>query len=115
MGTDFLRDKRERHTKAWRHDILRVQGDWVADAPKVKRVYRARASGLVRLLPNQRVVLRLIATDQVVASIGVCEVATITKPPEALVQQLRDSQGVKSAKVEKSSNTTLRVDLLVED
>jgi hypothetical protein len=115
MGTDFLRNKRERHTKAWRHGLARTEGDWIADAPRVTRVFRAKAAIPCSLAANQPVVLRLVANNAVVASAGIHEVATLIKPSAALVTQLTQHHGVGAAKVQRVSNSSDRVDLLVED
>lgn len=115
MGTDFLRDKRERHTKAWRQGIARTEGDWIADAPRVTRVFRAKSAGATELAANQPVGLRLIADNQVVATDGVHAVATLLKPSLALVEKLKRSQGLGSAKIQRASKSSDRVDLVVEE
>jgi len=115
MGTDFLRNKKERHTKAWRHGIARTEGDWLADSPRVTRVFRAKGAGAVRLAANQSVVLRLVANNQVVASVGIHEVATLVRPSLALVEQLKKSQGMGTARVQRAPLSADRVDLAVEE
>ena len=115
MGTDFLRNKRERHTKAWRQSIARIEGDWLAQTTPLRRVFRARGAENLSLAANQPVVLRLVSDNQVVASVGVHQVATLLKPSLALVEHLKASHGVGVAKVQRASASTQRVDFVVED
>ena len=115
MGTDFLRNKRERHKKAWRHGIARVENDWIAGVPRVTRVFRAKCDGPIGLAVNQTVVLRLVGDNQVVASVGIHELATLVRPSLALVDRLKASQGMGVAKVQRASSSAHRVDLVVEE
>lgn len=115
MGTDFLRDKKQRHTKAWRQGIARTEADWIVDTPRVTRVFRAKSAGVTRLAANQPVGLRLVANNQVIATDGIHAVATLLKPSLALVEQLKRSQGLGSAKVQQASESSDRVDLVVEE
>ncbi len=116
MGTDFLRNKRERFIKAWRHGVAQTESDWLAVAsPRIKRVFRAKSDGPCLLAANQPVLLRLVADNQVVASAGIALVATLVKPSTALLEQLRNRQGLGTAVVQRVSADTGRVDLLVEE
>jgi hypothetical protein len=115
MGTDFLRNKRERHSKAWRQGIAHTEGDWIAESARVTRVFRAKGVGAAGLAANQPVLLRLVANNKVVASSGVHTVATVDKPSLALVAQLAKSQGVCTAKIQRVSKSNQHLDLLVEE
>jgi len=115
MGTDFLRNKRERFTKAWRHGVAQTESDWLAAGQRVTRVFRAKSDGPCTLTPNQSVLLRLVADNQVIASTGISQVATLVKPSTALLEKLRVRQGVGMAVVQRVSATSSRVDLLVEE
>lgn len=115
MGTDFLRNKKERFNKAWRHGVGQTESDWVAGTPRVTRVFRARSDGPCTLAAKQPVLLRLVTDSQVIASTGVTQVATLMKPSTALLEQLRGRQGVGTAVVKRVSAATGRVDLLVEE
>ena len=115
MGTDFLRNKRERFTKAWRHGIAQTESDWLVASPRIKRVYRARSDGPCLLAANQPVLLRLVADNQVVASAGIAQVATLVKPSTVLLEQLRKRQGLGTAVVQRVTADTGRVDFLVEE
>jgi hypothetical protein len=115
MGTDFLRNKKERFSKAWRHGVAQTESDWLASTPRVTRVFRAKSDGPCTLAANQPVLLRLVADNQVVASSGVALVATLVKPSTALLEQLRGRQGVGTATVQRVSAASCRVDLLVEE
>jgi ATP-dependent helicase YprA (DUF1998 family) len=115
MGTDFLRNKKERHTKAWRQGISRTESDWITAAPRVTRVFRAKGIGSLQLAANQAVVLRLLAGNRVVASVGVHEVATLVKPSLGLVKRLKESQGIGAATVHRTAASAHRVDLIVEE
>lgn len=115
MGTDFLRNKRERHTKAWRQNLARVEGDWIAQMTPVRRIFRAQGTESLALAANQPVVLRLVSDNQVVASVGVHQIATLLKPSLALVEHLKASHGVGVATVQRAPSSTQRVNLVVED
>lgn len=115
MGTDFLRNKRARHTKAWRQGVTQMEGDWIAGAPRIKRVFRAKPEENTALAVNQEVVLRLVADNQVVASVGVQKVASLIKPSLALVERLKQCHGIGVATVQKTEPTAARLDLVVED
>lgn len=115
MGTDFLRNKKERFTKAWRHGVVRTESDWLPTGQRVTRVYRAKSDGPCSLAANQPVLLRLVADNQVVATAGIVQVATLVKPSTALLELLRTRQGVGTAVAQRVSPTTSRVDLQVEE
>lgn len=115
MGTDFLRNKKERFTKAWRHGVAQTESDWLATSPRVMRVFRAKSYEPCTLATNQSVLLRLVAGNQVIASSGIAQVATLVKPSAALLEQLRSRQGVGTAVVQRVSAAASRVDLLVEE
>jgi hypothetical protein len=115
MGTDFLRNKRERFTKAWRHGVAQTESDWLVGTPRISRVFRARSDGPCLLTANQSVLLRLLADNQVVASAGISAVATLVRPSTALLEQLRNRQGFGTAVVQRVSPDVGRVDLLVEE
>ena len=115
MGTDFLRNKKERFTKAWRHGVAQTESDWLAACPRVTRVFRATSDGNCSLAANQPVLLRLVADNQIIASTGIVQVATLVKPSSALLEHLRCREGVGTAVVQRVSATTSRVDLLVEE
>lgn len=114
MGNEFLAKKKDRETKAWRRGIARTEGDWVANASGVKRVFRARSVGPCELATNQTVVLRLAPDDKVIVSAGIHAVATITKPPTVLIEQLKKNDGIGLATVQRISEATDRVDLLTD-
>lgn len=115
MGTDFLRNKKERFSKAWRHGVAQTESDWLAAGQRVTRVYRAKSDGPCSLAANQPVLLHLVADNQVVATAGIVQVATLVKPSTALLERLRTRQGVGTAVVQRVSPATSRVDLQVEE
>lgn len=115
MGTDFLRNKRERHTKAWRQGVAQTEGDWIAGTPRIKRVFRAKPEEHAALTVNQEVVLRLVADNKVVASVGVQQVASLVRPTLALVERLKQCHGIGVATVQKTEPSAARLDLVVED
>lgn len=115
MGTDFLRNKKERFSKAWRYGLAQTESDWLAAGHRVTRVYRAKSDGPCSLAANQPVLLRLVADNQVVATAGIVQVATLVKPSTALLERLRTRQGIGTAVVRRVSLATSRVDLQVEE
>lgn len=114
MGTDFLRDKRQRHTKAWLGDMDEASFDLFADVSKLTRIIRARATTPTALVVDQHVTLRLLEDGDVVASDGIHAVASVTKPSVALRQQLKESNGICLAEVRKVSESG-RIELLIEN
>jgi len=115
MGNDYLASKKDRETKAWRRGVAQTQGDWVAGESRVKRVFRAKGTGPCGLAVNQPVVLRLVSDNQVVVSAGVHAVATLAKPSPALVEHLKQSDGVGLATVQRVSKSADRVELVTEE
>lgn len=115
MGTDFIRNIRERHKKAWRYGLARVESDWVAQAAPVMRVVRAKQSSGAKLTEDQAVLLRLVSERRVVATAGIHEVATLESPSAALVKSLEARHGMAAAKVHRVFRSAARVDLLMED
>jgi hypothetical protein len=114
MGTDFLRNKKERFRKAWRHGVAQTESDWLVGTPRVTRVFRATSYGPSTLVVNQSVQLRLVADNQVIASAGLTQVARLVKPSTALLEQLHRHHGVGTATVQRVSPASCRVDLLIE-
>lgn len=114
MGTDFLRDKRQRHTKAWREDMNDASFDLLADVSRLTRIVRARATTPTALVLDQHLTLRLLEGGEVVASDGIHAVASVINPSMALRQQLSDSNGICLAEVRKISESG-RIELLIEN
>lgn len=115
MGTDFLRNKRERHTKSWRHGLQAAAADMFAQVSKVRRVVRATAECDVKLAKNESVLFRMTPTGKVVASDGVHAVATVEKPSRALLAKLKLHHNTARGKVHRIHPGTGSVDLLLED
>ena len=115
MGTDFLRNKRERHEKAWRRNLANAANDMFAPAPKVRRVIRAKSEPQLSLVPQQPVLLRLIQGGKVVASDGVHQVATVERPSAALLATLKEHHNVAPGKVRRVNCQTNSVELQLED
>lgn len=93
MGTDFLRNKRDRHKKSWRRNVAWAGSSdlFVANAP-VRRVFKAKCDADVRLKRNEQVLLRLLPTGSVAVCQGVFQVAEIEKPRKSLVLKMKERQ-----------------------
>lgn len=115
MGTDFLRNKRERHTKAWRRDLAFAANDMFAGAARVRRVVRATGEQGASLTVQQPVLLRLIPGGKVVASDGVHQVATVDKPSAALLARLKEHHNVAAGKVYRIHARSDALELHLED
>jgi hypothetical protein len=115
MGTDFLRNKRERHTKSWRFGLQFAAVDMFAPVKKVKRVVRATSDSDAKLCLQQDVMLRLLPGEKVVASDGVHQVATVDKPPKALLTQLKQQHNAARGTVYRLHEGSCSLELLLED
>lgn len=115
MGTDFLRNKRERHSKAWRAGLQYAAQDMFAPANKVRRVVRATSGSDAKLCPQQDVILRLLPGERVVASNGLHQVATVDKPTKALVKQLKEQHNAARGTVHRVHKDSRNLELLLED
>lgn len=115
MGTDFLRNKRERHSKAWRTGLQHAAADMFAPAKKVRRVVRATSDSDAKLCPQQDVILRLLPGEKVVASNGVHQVATVDKPPKTLVKRLKEQHNAAHGTVYRVHDDSRNLELLLED
>lgn len=93
MGTDFLKNKRDRHKKSWRRNVAWAANNdlFVASAP-VRRVVKAKCEADVRLKRNEPVLLRLMPTGSVAVCQGVFQVGEIEKPRKSLVLKMKDRQ-----------------------
>ncbi|MFT7773237.1 hypothetical protein [Roseateles sp.] len=114
MGTEFIRNQKAQFTRGWRKGISHIQDDWISGSTRVTRLFRAKVDGPMSLRADQSVLLRLVSDTQVVATVGVHQMASLVKPSLALVERLKSSLGVGIAKVHRVSEATRRVDLLVE-
>lgn len=95
MGTDFLKNVRDRHQKAWRRNMLRAaNADLFVAAAPVRRVVKAKCEADVRLKRNEQVLLRLMPTGSVAVCQGVFQVAEIQKPRKSLVLKMQEHQSM---------------------
>jgi hypothetical protein len=115
MGTDFLRNKRQRHTKSWRYGLRNAAADMFAQVTKVRRVVRAKTDADVKLSPNDSVLFRMTPGGRVVASDGLHPVATVEKPSRALLAKLKLHHNAAHGKVHRIHPGTGSVELLLED
>lgn len=115
MGTDFLRNKRERHEKSWRRNLATAANDMFAPAPRVRRVIRAKGEPDLSVKPEQPVLLRLIQGGKVVASDGVHKVATVERPSAALLATLKQHHNMAPCKVHRVDQATNNLELQLED
>lgn len=115
MGTDFLRNVRERHTKSWRYGLQHAAADMFAPAKKVRRVVRATGDSGAKVCVQQDLILRLLPGEKVVASAGVHQVATVDKPSKALVKQLKEKHNAARGTVYRVHEDSCSLELLLED
>lgn len=115
MGTDFLRNKRDRHFKSWREGAPRAASDMFAQVTKVQRIVRATGDANTRLCVNQDVLLRRTPDGKVVASDGVHQVAIVHKPPRALLDKLKAQHDAACGRVSRINLTSGNLELQLED
>lgn len=115
MGTDFLRNKRDRHFKTWREGAPRAASDMFAQVTKIRRIVRATSDASARLCVDQNVLLRRTHDGKVVASDGVHQVATVDKPPRALLEKLKVQHDAACGRVSRVNPESGNLELLLED
>lgn len=115
MGTDFLRNKRDRHFKSWREGAPQAASDMFAQVTKVRRVVRATRDSSARLCIDQGVLLRRTHDGKVVASDGVHQVATVDKPSRALLHKLKVQHDAAFCRVSVVNPESSNLELLLED
>ena len=115
MGTDFLRNKRDRHFKSWREGAQLAASDIFAQVTKVRRIVRATSDANTRLCVNQSVLLRRMPDGQVVASDGVHRVAIVDKPSRALLEKLNVQHNAACGRVSRVIPESGNLELQLED
>lgn len=116
MGTDFLKNKRDRHRKAWRRNVMNAaNGDLFVAAAPVRRVVKAKCEADVRLKRNDQVLLRLTPTGSVAVCQGVFQVAEIEKPRKSLVLKMKDRQCMAYGQVRRVKAKEQLLEVALED
>ncbi|AOS80772.1 MULTISPECIES: hypothetical protein [Hydrogenophaga] len=82
---------------------------------KVQRIVRATSGAGARLCVDQNVLLRRLPDGKVVASDGVHQVATVDKPPRALLDKLKAQHDAACGRVSRVSPESGNLELLLED
>lgn len=115
MGDDFIRKKGPAHRKAWRESATLATPDlFVQQQSSVQRTLRAACSRGAALKAGQRVLLRR-TPEGVVACEGTHSVASLVRPPRALIQALEQGSGVACATVDAMHEAAGLADLRLDD
>ena len=114
MGDDFIRKKGPAHRKAWRDSATLTTPDLFVQQSSVRRTLRAACSRGAALKAGQRVLLRR-TPDGVVACEGTHSVASLVRPPRALIQALEQGSGVACATVDAMHEAAGLADLRLDD
>jgi hypothetical protein len=115
MGDDFIRKKGPAHRKAWRDSATLATPDlFVQQQSSVRRTLRAACSRGTALKTGQRVLLRR-TPEGVVACEGTHSVASLVRPPRALIQALEQGSGVACATVDAMHEAAGLADLRLDD
>lgn len=100
MGVDFIRSKRQQHTKAWSRQFFgRTMDLFAGSGGNVREVFRATtASGHV-LRPGDQVLVRRLTDGGVAVTRDICQVATVEAPTPGLLNVLDQHEGVMPGRV----------------
>lgn len=100
MGVDFIRSKRQSHSKAWSQQFFGRSMDLFADsAGTVREVFRAvNAPGHV-LRAGDEVLVRRLDDGRVAITRDICQVAKVETPSKQLLNVLEQHEGVLAGRV----------------
>lgn len=103
MGMDFIRSKRQPHTKAWsRQFVSRTIDLFAGTGSSSKRVFRAANTAGHALCTGDEVLVRRSSDGTVIVSKDISQVASVAKPVHDLLHALDVSDGVMSGRVYQS-------------
>lgn len=115
MGVDFIRSKRQQHTKAWSREFFdRAMDLFTGSGGRRHEVFRATiATGHV-LLPGDQVLVRKLPSGGVVITRDICQVATVEAPSPNLRNVLDEHEGVMPGKVYQNLDAAGVIDIEYE-
>lgn len=103
MGMDFIRSRRQQHTKAWSRQFMSRTVDLFAGAGgSTKQVFRAANAAGHELRIGDEVLIRQSPDGTVVVSKDIAQVASVAKPVHDLLHALDVSDGVMCGRVYQS-------------
>lgn len=116
MGTDFIRNKRQQHTKAWSHQYQQRAGDMFGGAERTSVfVFRASMDRSAVLPPGTEVLIRRLDDGAVAISQDICQVGHVAIPSSDLLHFLEVNDGVLAGRVYESFADVGIVDIQIEE
>lgn len=100
MGVDFIRSKRQQHTKAWSRQFFgRTMDLFAGSGGTAREVFRATTEAGHVLRPGDQVLVRRMMNGGVAVTRDICQVATVEAPSPGLLDVLDQHEGVMPGRV----------------
>lgn len=115
MGVEFIRNKRQRHLKAWNHQLLlRVEDMFASSSEVYRQVIRSKVVPNARVELGDQLFVRKLTDGQIVLSKDIYTVGCVEKASDELKQALDAHDGLIVGKVYECFSDLGLVDIELE-